>query len=112
MANKTAIIMMVILTVLGLVISMSIISGTSSDLIDAADSITDANNCSQFTGWEYNITGKTCTNTTSGFEQTAGQIDLPLNAFFSSSGITYLVLMAFMFIGLVMFIIVKTKAKS
>lgn len=99
---KAKIITTIIIIVVAIVVLFSIIGGTANDLTDAADSITDANNCSEgtdTTGAEltYNISSGYCLNSSGGNQYVAGQYDLPLNGLFDASGVVLLILMAVLF---------------
>lgn len=107
-ANKM--ILGIIFLVVIIVVAMSFIGSSSKELTDAADSITDANNCSlgsdaSGTFW-YNITDKFCynstnvrANATSLYE--ARQFDLPLNSLYSRTGVVLLVMMAALLLVLI-----------
>lgn len=99
--KKIGIAIGIISVIIVVVIIFSFVGTSSSNLITGANSITDANNCSEdtysdSTGVEltYNITDKYCYNSTGSALYVAGQYDLPLNSLFSSSGVLLIMLMA------------------
>ncbi len=96
----------IVLLVVALVVAMTFIGSSSKELTDAADSITEANNCSEGEDnagiKEYlNVTDGTCHNSTGTIPNARGDYDLPLNSLFSSSGVVLLVLMAALLIFLI-----------
>ena len=101
---ETKTIVPVVLSVLIVIIVIfSFIGGASTTMKESSDTITTANNCSQFseasTGadYVYNATSGSCHNTTtlgSGVVATAHLKTLPLNALFNSSGVVWLIAMA------------------
>lgn len=105
-SDKTKFIVGVVLLIVAIIIIFSFIGGSSAELTSAADSITDANNCSEGTDLVYNISDKYCYNST-GTNQIyeAGQYDLPLNTLFSSTGVVLLVLMAAFLIFVVVLVL-------
>ena len=110
--TKTIVITAIIFVIVGLVIAMNIFSSTSGQLTESAYTISEANNCSDFTGWTYNRSSGNCNNDSNGAEQASGSETLPLATLFSPSGITMLVFMASLFLLLIGFIIVKTRFKG
>lgn len=113
--NLKVIIVTVVALILAFVITFNIIGNSSTTLTSAADSITDANNCSEGTdttgtAQTYNFTDKNCYNTTS-VTYTAGQYDLPLNTLFSRGGVVILVFMAMILIALVIIGLTSFKKK-
>ena len=94
----------IVLSVLIVIIVIFLfIGGASTTMKESSDSITTANNCSQFTdpssgvAFDYNATSGSCHNTTtlgSGVVATARLKTLPLNNLFNSSGVVWLMVMA------------------
>lgn len=123
MGDNTQKIMTVVLTMIIAVIIIFQFVGTSSDdIVDAADSITDATNCSDGEGVNgeamfYNASLDLCVNDTPDVgdenysirNSTALDYDLPLNSLFSSSGVLILILMAGILIFIVKLVIGKNK---
>ena len=114
--NTKVILISIVSLVVFIILIFSLIGDTSSDLIDAADSVTDANNCSLGsdtvgTALTYNLTNKFCTNTTGSSLYLAGQYDLPLNSLFSNNGIILLILMAGLFI-LILVVVMKNSFRG
>lgn len=100
---KTKIITAIVIIIVTIVVLFNIIGNTAGDLTDAADSITDANNCSEETDntgvkLTYNSTDGYCLNSSGGEVYLAGQYDLPLNTLFGSGSIVMLILMAVLFL--------------
>lgn len=93
----------VLLLIIFIILIFQLVGSSAADLRNAADSVTDANNCSTGTDSTgvplvYNFTDKTCGNSTVGGIYTAGQIDLPLNTLFGRSSVLLLIFMAVIFI--------------
>ena len=93
----------VILLIVFIILIFQLVGNSAPELTDAADSITDANNCSTGsdstgTPLSYNFTSKGCFNSTGDELYTAGQFDLPLNALFGRSSVLLLVFMVVIFI--------------
>ena len=107
MAMNIKVVVIALVTLLvAFIVIFSIIGGSSGELRASADSITDANNCSDGTDTTgttlgYNFTTKYCSNSTGNDLYVAGQYDLPLNALFSRSGVVLLIFMAAILIFLI-----------
>ncbi len=117
----TKILLPIILVIVSIIIIFSFVGDSSTELVNSANSITDANNCSRGVDAAgvtlfYNITDKFCYNTTpdatGGKDSIAGQFDLPLNTLFSSSGVVLLVLMAMLLVFVIVVIIKGLKGKK
>lgn len=114
MAIGKGFIVAILTTIIAVVVIFNFIGTASSNLIDSADSITDANNCSEGvdatgTPLVYNYTDKTCGNSTANGLYTAKQYDLPLNTLFSRSGVTLLITMSGLLITLIALFIRKQR---
>jgi hypothetical protein len=106
----------VILLVVFVILIFQLVGNSAGDLTSAAESITDANNCSDGTDstgatFTYNQSSKFCVNSTDDKVYLAGQIDLPLNTLFGSGGILMLIFMAVILIIAVMTVIKGMKDK-
>lgn len=100
--------------VLVFIVLVSSLGSLAPTITDAAESITDANNCSESTdsaGVEltYNLTNGYCYNSTGTNLFLAGQYDLPLNGLFSSSGVMVLILMVGFLVSVVGYVLYKRR---
>lgn len=105
MTAKT-LIPIVVSVLIAVIVIFSFIGNASSSMKESSDSITTANNCSQFSGTDgsayiYNATSGSCHNTSSDVIATARLKTLPLNSLFNSSGVIWLIVMAAVLILLI-----------
>ena len=106
-----------VLMIVFIILVFLLVGNSAESIIDAADSVTDANNCSLGSDaagipLSYNFTDKTCGNSTDGGLYTAGQFDLPLNSLFGRSGVLLLVFMAVILIVSIVVVLKGLKGKK
>lgn len=108
----------VVLLIVAIILIFLIVGNSAGDLIDAADTITEANNCSLGEGndgvaFTYNATDKSCYNSTpaQAAQYVALQYDLPLNTLFGKSSILMLIFMAVILIISITIVIKGVKKK-
>ena len=110
MDNK--ILTIIIMAIIGIVIIFNIVGNSATTIIDSADSITDANNCTEDKVTDtnsvalfYNYSDKYCYNVSPGSDggkqYLAGQYDLPINTLFGRSSVALLV-----FMGMLLLVII------
>ena len=109
-------IMTVLTVILGIVVLFLVIGNLAPTIAESGDSITDANNCSEYddangNALEYNITDKYCYsgNATGNKIGLAGQYDLPLNSLFGRSGVILTIVMISLFIGIITLALKRRK---
>ncbi len=108
----------ILLLIVFVILLFSLIGGTAGDLTNAADSVTDANNCSLGASdspqglLTYNITDKFCYNASTQAVYLAGQFDLPLNSLFSSGGVLMLIFMVAIFLIAIFTVLKGMKDKK
>lgn len=105
-----------LLLIIFVILLFQIVGSSAFDLRNAADSVTDANNCSLGTDaagetLTYNYTNKFCQNSSGGQAYLAGQYDLPLNSLFGRSSVLLLIFMAVVLIIAVGTVIMGIKKK-
>lgn len=110
---------LVISIIIAVIVIFSFIAGSTTTMTDSSDTITTANNCSQFedpsTGipYVYNSTSGSCHNTTglgSDVVTAAARLKtLPLNSLFASNGVVWLILMAMVLLVIAGFVLLKKR---
>lgn len=104
--------------IIAILIIFSFISNASTSMRQSAESISDANNCSDTTdgagvAYSYNITSGLCQNSSVGAEDLYdtfdGTYDLPLSALFDVGGVAMLLLMAGILIAVIVIAIKRRR---
>ena len=118
MVDMKKVLVGLLLLVIFIILVFQFLGSSATDLRDAADSVTDANNCSLHSQEGeigiYNFTDKVCYNGTSGGQAlyTAKQFDLPLSTLFGRSGVLLLIFMSVMLIMVVVTVMKGIKDKK
>ena len=117
--NMKGLLVAILLVIIAFIVIFNFVGTSSTELTTAAESITDANNCSESTTHDstgaaltYNQTSKYCINSTGNDVFLAKQYDLPLNSLFGASGVALLVLMASILIFLIVLALKSFKGKQ